>query len=165
MGLDAAHRQALEGLVAGCRWCALASTNTDGTPLASMVAVVPESEEGALLMHLSTLAAHTRNLLARPSVSLVLGEGHRGEHDPQTLLRLTVSGRAQPLDPGSEAFARLGAIYRRVLPGSVPRFDLGDFVLLRVLPERGRVVAGFGQAFGLGAEALRSLVRTAAAKV
>jgi putative heme iron utilization protein len=74
------------------RWAALA-TLTDNGPSASMVAYAPEPDLSSLLLFLSGLSQHTRNLLEEPRVALVVTEPDSGEGDPQTLARLSVKGR------------------------------------------------------------------------
>ena len=76
-------------LVLSKRWGALATLN-DGAPLASMVAYAPEPEIAGILMFLSGLSAHTRNLLDDPRCSLVVTEADPGKGDPQTLPRVSL---------------------------------------------------------------------------
>ena len=73
-----ANRDQLPRLAArlrGHRWAALATTGADGRAEASMVAYALDEQHGDLYLHLSQLAAHSRNLLERPDASLVVSEG------------------------------------------------------------------------------------------
>src|SRR4051794_39694138 len=71
---------------------ALATLDVDtGHPFASLVTVATASD-GAPVLLLSTLSAHTRNILNDDRVSLLLSEGGKG--DPLAHARLTVIGRA-----------------------------------------------------------------------
>ena len=79
-------------LIRNRRWSALATQGPDG-PDASWVAYVPEPDCNGFLLRLSTLSAHTRNLLAHPRVGLTISEPKRDDEDPQTLVRTMIHGR------------------------------------------------------------------------
>ncbi|MCP5539462.1 MAG: pyridoxamine 5'-phosphate oxidase family protein [Akkermansiaceae bacterium] len=133
-------------LMRSTRWAALGTVDAAGAPLVSAVAFAPA--EGALLVHVSQLAAHTRNLRERPRFSLLLSEPDSGEAtDPQTLARLTLSGGAAVVDRESgEDFAAAARAYLARFPEAEPRFGFGDFHLIRLTPESGNFVGGFGRA-------------------
>lgn len=78
-------------LIRDRRWAVLATQGPDG-PDASWVTYVPEPDCSGFLLHLSTLSAHTRNLLAHPRAGLAISEPERDDEDPQTLARVTVQG-------------------------------------------------------------------------
>ena len=137
------------------RWAALATHGPDG-PEASWVAYVPEAGLGGFLLHLSTLAAHTRNLLAHPRAGLAISESERSDEDPQTLARVTIQGEVAILLKDSEDYRSATRRYQERLPASVPRFDFGDFLLLRLAPVRVRFVGGFARAYTLDAAGLRA---------
>jgi len=132
-------------LLAGHRWAALATLH-EGGPLASMVAYAAESDLSALFFHLSGLSVHTRDLLADGRASLCVGEADPGTGDPQTLPRLTLTGRAVPLEEGTPPFETARGIYLARFPDAEMRFSLPDFVLFVFVPEEGRVVGGFARA-------------------
>lgn len=155
---DAAARARIVALLHGQRWAGLASVGPDGLPLASQVAYVPEPGAAAVLLHLSTLAAHTRNVLARPHCSLVVSEPDDGRVDPQTLARLTLGGEARVVAPPCERYAVLRAAYLARLPEAAPRFDFADFRLLRVALHDGHYVGGFASAHQLPATLLHALL-------
>ncbi|MCA8967353.1 MAG: pyridoxamine 5'-phosphate oxidase family protein, partial [Planctomycetes bacterium] len=144
------------------RWACLATVDADGGPLAAMVAVVPDAETGDLLMHLSTLSRHTRNLLERSRVSLAVSEADRGETDPQTLARVAVQGHAMVVERDDPDHERLRVVYVGALPESAQRFGFGDFRLLRLVADQGRYVGGFARAFSVDAATLRRAVQRAA---
>ena len=89
--MQSAISKEARALVHAQRWAALATLD-GGAPLASMVAYAVESENRALLLFLSQLAQHTRNLLADPRSSLVVSEPDAGDGDPQRLQRITLHG-------------------------------------------------------------------------
>jgi len=138
-----------------CQRQAMLATHGDDGPNAGMVAVVA-SADGDLLMHLSRLAAHTRQILAQPQVAILLCQPD-DEHtvaDVQTLPRVTLYGVAQVISRDQPDYAPLQQTYLRRLPAATMLFDFPDFVLLRVVVERGRFVGGFAQARNLTREVL-----------
>jgi putative heme iron utilization protein len=127
------------------RWAALA-TIEDGAPLATMVAYAPEARLDGLLMLLSELAQHTRNLLADPRVSLVVSDPDGGDGDPQLLPRATLVGEARPIARDTAEFAAARTLYLSSFPDAEMRFELADFHLFRLAPSAVRYVGGFARA-------------------
>lgn len=116
-------------------------------PLVTRVAVGWDG--AAPLVLVSTLALHTRALLANPAASVLLGEpGPKG--DSLTHPRLTIQARAEAAD---KAAHRLG--WLAVHPKTTLYYDFADFLLLRLVPFAAHLNGGFGQAFRLTPEDLR----------
>ncbi|ROR34150.1 pyridoxamine 5'-phosphate oxidase family protein [Inmirania thermothiophila] len=143
----AALARILARLLETQRWGVLATRG----PWAAHVAFAPW--RGGLLLHLSTLAAHTRHLLADPAAALAVGEADDGRTDPQTLARATLRGRVAPVEAAARAAA--GQAYLARFPAAAPRFAFTDFALYRLEAEEARVVAGLGAAGSLRGEVLR----------
>lgn len=148
-------------LVAAQRWGALASLESDGAgaPLASMIAYATGPALAHLLFFVSGLAAHTGNLLADPRASLAVGEPDRGEGDPQTLPRVSLSGRAVPIERDDPGFAEAWGRYVARFPDAEPRLALADFVLFRFTFDDVRYVGGFARAARLSAAELQGGAR------
>jgi putative heme iron utilization protein len=145
------------------RSAALATVASDGAPTVGMVAFAIEPDGSALILHLSTLAAHTRQLLADPRVAVLLAAPDDATvADVQTLARLSVSGRAQVLETTDARYADCRAAYVRRFPAADMRFGFADFVLVRVIVDQARFVGGFAQARTLDQVALVALLRQAA---
>lgn len=126
-------------LLRRARTATLATLNADdATPYASLVNVATDVR-GLPLLLVSTLAWHTRNLLAEPRASLMVAEVP-ASGDALTGSRVTVMGR----------FAKVAedAIRRRYLarhPAAELYAGFGDFAFWRMEPERAHAVAGFGR--------------------
>ncbi len=144
--IDPEQRQAIWLLLSTQRWAALATIDHAGGPAASMVAYTLDRERGELLFHLSRLSAHTRAILDRPAISLVVSEPDCAIADPQQLARVSLEGDITPIRRDSDDEARARTIYLDHLPLAEPRFDFGDFQLFRFLPVKGRYIGGFGRA-------------------
>ena len=70
----------LRSLLHGRRVAALGTLCENGAPLVSMVPYAIEAGQGCLVIHVSSLAAHTRNLQAAGAVSLLVMRAEvRGE--------------------------------------------------------------------------------------
>jgi putative heme iron utilization protein len=128
------------------RWASL-STQSEGQPFASLVTPCVAAD-GAVLMLLSALSAHSRHLLAEPRCA-VLAVGTADGPNPQTAPRVTVLGRAEIC---AEAALRDYWVARHPYAALYAGFT--DFSLWRIAPERGHYVAGFGAAHELPREAL-----------
>lgn len=144
----------LRSLLQEKRWAALATWGRDDQPEGSMVAYALNEQMTEVYLHLSELAAHTRNLQKRPDATLVISECDDGRGDPQQLARASVTGtviRMKPEDSGYEEACRR---YLSRLPDAEPLFSFGDFHLFRFVPGIIRFVGGFGQAISLRATEL-----------
>lgn len=136
-------------LVAGQRWAALATVDSNGQPAASMVGYAAEAEFRGVLIHVSRLASHTRNLLERPVASLVISEPDTGGGDPQQLARVALHGGVTVIRRDDAGYGAARDTYLARLPDAARLFDFPDFVLFRLTPEAARYVGGFGRAFTL----------------
>lgn len=93
---------------------------------------------------LSSLAEHTRNLLADERVSLLI-EGAQGYANPQTAPRVTLVGRVSQSDGDGPRF-----LARH--PQAARYAGFGDFQFYRMHVERAHLVGGFGRAHWLKGE-------------
>ncbi len=124
-------------------------TLRDNNPFVSMVAYAAEPDFGGLLLHLSQLAAHTKQLLADPQSSLLICEPDDGRDDVQTLARITLAGVATPMPAPSAEQAAARACYLARLPAAEMLFDFPDFALFRFVPSEARYIGGFARAYTL----------------
>lgn len=108
-----------------------------GDPYCSLVNVAT-APDGAPLMLLSTLAIHTRNILADKRVSLMLDQ--RKDGDPLEGARVMLTGSCAMTADGS---AR--ASYLRRHPDAEMFAGFGDFAFYRIDIDRAHLVAGFGR--------------------
>lgn len=123
---------------------ALATRGADGAPFASLVnhATAPD---GAPILLLSGLAAHTAHLEGDGRCSLLLAQTGKG--DPLAHPRLTVTGVARR-DPDPALRER----FLRRHPKSALYADFGDFGFWRVAVTAAHLNGGFARAAALGAD-------------
>ena len=112
---------------------------TLGWPSAALVTLAC-SMDGSPILLLSTLAHHTRNLLADPRASLLI-DATDGFANPQAGPRVTVMGRIARSDDA--------ALAKRFLarhPAAKSYAGFGDFAFYRMEAERLHYVGGFARA-------------------
>jgi putative heme iron utilization protein len=113
-----------------------------GDPYCSLVNVATAAD-GAPLMLLSSLAIHTKNLLADKRVSLMLDERKAG--DPLEGARIMLMGSCSKSTDSSAPSA-----YLRRHPEAEQFASFGDFAFYRIDISRAHLVAGFGRIVDLG---------------
>ncbi len=117
-----------------------------GEPFVSMVPFAIAQENGQLLIHVSTLAAHTKHMLQSPSISLMVMAAPSPSVPEQATPRVSIQGTATPLDKATEDYAVAKNTYLQRFPESAYLFDFTDFSLFAITPTSARWVAGFAQA-------------------
>ncbi|MDW8327237.1 MAG: pyridoxamine 5'-phosphate oxidase family protein [Anaerolineales bacterium] len=117
-----------------------------GAPSVAHVVFAAAPDFSAIYLHLSRLAAHTRDLLADPRCSLLFVETERPGQNPLTLARVSLHGVASVLAPDAAEYATAKTLYIEKLPFTEFNFTLGDFGLFRFTPAGGRFVGGFARA-------------------
>lgn len=117
-----------------------------GAPQASRVAVATDLD-GTPAILVSSLSGHTPGLLADPRCSLLLGDPGKG--DPLAHPRITVSCRAEQLQRGSEAQARVARRFLNRHPKARLYADFGDFSYFLLHPQSASLNGGFGKAYRL----------------
>jgi putative heme iron utilization protein len=135
------------GLMRAMRQATLATLDK-GVPFASLVTPALDAE-GAPLLLLSSLAAHTRHLRASPACALLI-TGPAVDENPQTAPRLCLQGEASPVE--GEA---LQARYLAAHPYAARYIGFGDFGLWRLAVRGVHFVGGFGAAARLDFAALQ----------
>lgn len=148
----------LRTLLTEARLAALATLHR-GDPAVSMVPFALDHETGALLLHVSALAAHTRDMTEHAAVSLLLMAAETPEVPPQARARASLTGVAEFIARDGADHAAARAIYLTRFPQAEPMFDLADFSLVRVTPRSARVIGGFAQAASLVGDRLQQALR------
>ena len=131
------------------RRVAALGTLQDGEPAVSMVPFVSSPDGGRLVIHVSGLAAHTRNLQASPAVSLMVMDDDRPEQMPQALPRVSLQGQARVVVVGDPGYTEAKAWYLAKFPDAADLFEFPDFRLVVVEVREARLVAGFARAHTL----------------
>lgn len=157
--MQKAEKTALAKLIRDQRQAALGTLDHNGAPFVSMILYVPEEQVygqalHGILIHVSRLSAHTRQMEMDPRVSLLIAQPDAGAEDPQQLPRVTIQALAQRIANDSDDYQQSKARYITRLPASAFIFSLSDFSLYRLMPTEARYIGGFARAFALTAEQL-----------
>lgn len=134
------------------RVAALGTLNDDGTPFVSMVPYAIEAASACLVLHVSGLAAHTGNMLARPTVSILVMQAEVSGEAVHALPRATLDGSAKLLVPESAHWLACGAAYLDRFPEAEPMTALADFSFVAVEVNGARQIAGFSAARSVDAD-------------
>ena len=113
------------------------STQMPGFPYGTAIPLVLDELNQPVLL-ISTLAEHTKNLLADSRASIAIVEP--GKANVQDAARLTLVGRAETFTPAPELVQR----YLRYQPDAEQYLQL-DFLFFRFKPERARFIGGIGK--------------------
>ena len=150
---------ALRSLLQAQRVAALGTLDTDGFPFVSMVPFAVEPASAQLVIHVSGLAVHTRNLQTTPRVSLLVMQAEVTGEPVHALARVTLEGVATVLERESAAWRQARDAYLARFPDAQPMTELGDFMFVGVAVQGARQVAGFGAARSLDAETMAEVLR------
>jgi heme iron utilization protein len=141
----------LQALIALQPLAALGTTYA-GEPFVSMVPLALEPKSRTLIIHVSSLAAHTQHMLVSPLVSLMVMAASATDVSVQATARVTIQGVAVRLDKANVEYEVAKTAYTERFPQSLDLFDFTDFSLFSITPTSARWVAGFAQAKTLSAE-------------
>lgn len=125
------------------------SVKFEGYPFGSVAPFVLD-HEGLPLILISTIAEHTKNIIADCKVSLLV---FSGADDLHANARLTLLGDAEQTDKNDEF---LRARYLRYFPSSAQYFEAHDFYFYRIQIQQARYIAGFGRMSWISGEEFRS---------
>lgn len=141
------------------RVAALGTLNAQGKPFVSMVPFAIEPASATLVIHVSLLAPHTRNLLSNPAVSLLVMQAEVPGDPVHALPRVSLDGTATRLKPDSATWQVVRNAYLARFPEAEMMTRLGDFSFFAIQVTEARHIAGFGAARPLAAEDLASVLR------
>lgn len=123
-------------------------------PAVSMVPFVLPTGQTELLIHVSALATHTRDMQEHARVGVLVTGDVDQATSPQALPRVSLQCDAAQLPREGAAYERAKAHYLARFPDAAQMFELGDFSIFTLRPVSARLVAGFGRAYSLVGDAL-----------
>lgn len=158
MVMDADNARSLRRLL-GTRALAALGTLHRGDPAVSMVPFVLPPGAAGLLIHVSSLATHTRDMQQHPRVGLLVMAEADATTLPQALPRVALQCDARTLPRDGADHDAACARYLERFPAAAPTFELDDFSIVVLQPVSARLIAGFGQAHSLVGAALDDWLR------
>jgi putative heme iron utilization protein len=128
-----------------------------GQPFVSMVpfALLPSGK--GMVIHVSKLASHTKDMISSPQLSLMVMAPPDSERPPQAWARVTFQGEAVPFQESDSGYDEAKAAYLSRFPHSIEMFDFADFSLFAIIPHSIRFVGGFGMATTLTPEVFAAI--------
>jgi putative heme iron utilization protein len=150
---------ALRSLLNTQRVAALGTLDEAGQAFVSMVPFAIDASSAALVIHVSGLAAHARNLERCPRVSVLVMQAEVVGEPVHALARVTLDGVASVLDVDSAPWANARSAYLTRFPDVEYMTQLGDFRFVTVAISGARQVAGFGAARSIDADELAQVLR------
>lgn len=142
------------------RYTATLGTLTDhGEVSLSMVPYAIDTACGDLVILISGLAAHTRQLQARARASLLICDSEDQSDNVHALARVSLEVTARWPTPGTDEARQASDVYLARHPAAEMLTELPDFRWVRLQPLQARQVAGFGAARTLECDRLLELLR------
>ncbi|HSM51838.1 MAG TPA: hypothetical protein VLA75_10590 [Thermoanaerobaculia bacterium] len=120
----------------------------EGAPLVGVLPFLAAPDLGSMVVHSTRLARHSRGLVPGAPCSGAIHRPDCTADDPLRLPRLLFEGRVEEV--GEEEAAALAPLWVARFASAAMTVQLGDFGFHRLRIESGRLVAGFGRAFGVG---------------
>jgi putative heme iron utilization protein len=150
--------RALRALLQARRVAALGTLDANGAPFVSMTPYAIDTARRRLVIHVSGLAAHTANMVARPRVSVLVAAGEADGAPVHDLMRVTLEGITSTPVPGSPEHASARAAYLARFPDAEMMAALPDFRFVTIDITGARQVAGFGSARSVQPEELTQIL-------
>lgn len=130
-----------------------------GEPALSMVPFLLPAGGTELIIHVSALATHTRDMRMHPRVGLLVTSSAREGVAAQALPRVSLQADARELPRHGNEYAPARARYLARFADAAITFELADFSLFALRPVSARLIAGFGRAHALVGERLDAWLR------
>lgn len=149
--MERSDLELLRGLLLDTRVLTLALVEA-GAPIAGVSPFLAASGLQSVYVHGSRLSRHMKALAPGVPFSAALHEPDHLGLDPLRLRRLLIEGEVAALDAGERDEIATRWVER--FPSAMMTIGLGDFEFHRLDIRGGRMVAGFGSAFGIGPRVL-----------
>lgn len=133
----------LQNLLESVATLALATLDDSGLPLVSSAPYL--LDENAFYLYVSGLSPHTSQMLKNPRVGILITEPALAKSQVFALPRLSLSCQALEITSGKEPI--LEKMEKRHGKTVALLKTLPDFRLMKLVPDTGRLILGFGQAW------------------
>lgn len=129
-----------------------------GAPYVSMVPYAIAPDASGLIIHVSSLSSHTKDMRTNPRVSLLVMQAETGETSALALARASIQGTALEFASDSPDLPGFRAAYLERFPEASQLFGFADFSLFKIQPESVRFVAGFARAHTYSGESFAQVL-------
>jgi putative heme iron utilization protein len=131
----------------------------EGAPSVTMAPFAVMQEPLALVLLVSGLASHTKDMVADPRVASMVSEPEREDAPVHSLGRVSIQAHARRVAADDAHHDAARAAYSARFPDMEMLFSLGDFGLFLLEPVAIRVVTGFAQAASITKDTLAAALR------
>lgn len=145
------NRELFKSIMENQKVAALATLH-DGEPFVSMTPYAVAPGGAGLVIHVSSLASHTKDMVSNPSVGAMVMAPEGSSETVLALPRVSVQGRACQCERDSAEYEAIKQTYVAKFPESRELFGFGDFALYIIAVHSVRFIAGFGRAMSLSPE-------------
>jgi len=152
---------ALIDLLQSRHTAALGTLTEQGEATLSMVPYAIDPASADVVILISGLAAHTRQLQAHPRASLLICDSEDQSDNVHALSRVSLDVTASWPQTGTDEARQASAAYLARHPAAEMLTELPDFRWVRLQPLQARQVAGFGAARTVDRDRLVELLRVA----
>ncbi len=118
------------------------ATSGEHSPETSMAPFA--MDQGHILLHLSSLARHSKNILNQPDVGFMICTPETEHQSPLALPRLSLQGKIELVPDALLSASK--EIYVERIPDAEQLFAFADFRLFQIVPLHIQWVGGFGSA-------------------
>jgi putative heme iron utilization protein len=129
----------------------------DGEPIVGLLPYAVTEDGTTLVVQSSSLARHSKGLVAGAPWSGMIHEPDSAETDPLQVARLQIEGVVDPLRGDRPEFQPAARAFLARFAGAATTLELPDFTLYRLEIRSGRMVLGFGRALNLSRDHFRDL--------
>lgn len=135
----------------------LGTSDPEGTPEASYNPAVMD-EERNIYVYVSDLSAHTTNILSRKEASVLIIEDESTCGQIFARKRATFRCTAEEIDRDSDRWNRITPLFLDKFGKMFEHLmGMGDFHLIALNPNQGRLVVGFGRAFDISGDRMEQI--------
>lgn len=142
----------------GSQPIAALGTLHEGEPFVSMVPYAFLPGLNAFIVHVSSLASHTKDMIENAAVSLMVTAHARPEDLAQSVARATFQCQARRCTEDEPHYEAARRSYLLRFPPSEAMFGFGDFSLFTLTPRYMRLIGGFAQATTVTAPELEAIL-------
>lgn len=152
---DNEARDLARSLLTGASFASIGVLDPEtGFPSVSRIILITTPDSTPVILA-SRLSAHTQGILNDPRCSLLVGEP-ADKGDPLVHPRMTVQCVAEQVQRDSEDHSALREAFLARHPKSKLYIDFPDFSFFRLTPQKAALNGGFGRAFWLTPEDLKT---------
>ncbi len=149
--------ETLQQLLGSIHTIQISSITVDGKPNISYAPYIRD-DKGFYYIFISQLASHTNDLLHNPEVAIMLTEDEQNTRQIFARTRVTYHCQVETVTANEQSYAEVLDQFGMEFDGIIDVLrGLPDFILFRLIPQSGRFVMGFGQAYELEGEQFQQL--------